>query len=69
MKYGSIIKSYDFPGNTDCYMIGKVVNTDDDFIYCTTIKEVFDGQMAMDPDDSFRTPKYAVKTGQVVILD
>jgi hypothetical protein len=74
MKYGTIIKAYDFPGNTNCYMIGKVVNTDHDFIYCTMIKEVFDGQMAIDPDDSFRTPKQGLSFGddsfqRVVVLD
>lgn len=74
MKYGSIVKAYDFPGSTDCYMIGKVVNTDNDFIYCTMIKEVFDGKMTMDPNDSFRTPKQGLAFGddkfqRVVVLD
>jgi len=26
MNVGDIVKSYDFPGNTECYMIGKVVS-------------------------------------------
>ena len=25
MKIGDIVKSYDFPGNTECYMVGQVV--------------------------------------------
>jgi hypothetical protein len=62
-QYGDIIKAYDFPGNTTCYMVGKVVNTDDDYIYCTTIKEVFGGQMAAQPNDSFRTPKQGLSFG------
>jgi hypothetical protein len=64
-KYGDIIKAYDFPGNLDCYMVGRVVNTDDDYIYCTMIKEVFGGQMAADPDDSFRTPKQGFSFGDI----
>lgn len=26
MKIGDVVKSYDFPGNTECYMVGKVVS-------------------------------------------
>jgi hypothetical protein len=62
-KCGDIIKAYDFPGNLDCYMVGRVVNTDDEFVYCVTVKEVFSGQMAMDPDDSFRAPKQGLAFG------
>jgi hypothetical protein len=62
-KYGDIIKAYDFPGNLECYMVGKVVNTDDDYIYCTMIKEVFGGQIAADPDHSFRTVKQGSSFG------
>jgi hypothetical protein len=33
LKVGDIVKSYDFPGNTECYMVGKVVGIhgDDSF--------------------------------------
>lgn len=44
VQVGSIIKSFDFPGNLNCYMVGKVTNVDGDFISCDTIKQVFDGK-------------------------
>ena len=62
-KYGDIIKAYDFPGNMECYMVGKVVNTDDDYIYCTMIKQVFGDQTVADPDHSFRTVKQGFSFG------
>ena len=62
-KYGDIIKAYDFPGTLECYMVGKVVNTDDDYSYCTMIKEVFGNQTVADPDHSFRTPKQGLSFG------
>ena len=70
---GDIIKAYDFPGNEVCYMIGRVVNIDTDMIYCAMVKEVFDGQRAMDPDDSFQCPRQGLALGdetfqRVVIL-
>ena len=62
-RCGDIIKAYDFPGNTECYMVGRVVNTDRDYIYCTMIKEVFGGEIRTDHDDSFRTPKQGFSFG------
>lgn len=59
MQVGSIIKSYDFPGNLNCYMVGTVTEIDGDFISCDTIKQVFDGK-ALKLDDfnkTFRTVK------------
>ena len=72
-QIGDIIKAYDFPGNETCYMIGRVVNVDTDMIYCATVKEVFDGQRAMAPDDSFQCPRQGLAFGddafqRVVIL-
>ncbi len=43
VQVGSIIKSFDFPGNLNCYMVGKVTDVDGDFISCDTIKQVFSG--------------------------
>lgn len=72
-QIGDIVKAYDFPGNETCYMIGRVVNIDTDMIYCAMVKEVFDGQRAMDPDDSFQCPRQGFAFGdetfqRVVIL-
>lgn len=44
MQVGTIIKSFDFPGNLNCYMVGTVTELDGDFITCDTIKQVFDGK-------------------------
>lgn len=44
MNVGSVIKSFDFPGVTDCYMVGRVVDVIDDFILCDTMEYVFEGE-------------------------
>lgn len=44
MQVGSVIKSYDFPGNINCYMLGTVTKLDGIEITCETIKQVFDGK-------------------------
>lgn len=44
MKVGSVIKSFDFHGLTDCYMVGRVVDVIDDFILCDTMEIVFEGE-------------------------
>ena len=31
LTVGTIVKSYDFPGRTDCYMIGMVVSVDESY--------------------------------------
>lgn len=40
---GNIIQSFDFVGNVDNYMIGKVVNIECDIIRCETLRHVIDG--------------------------
>ena len=57
MQVGSIIKSFDFPGNLNCYMVGTVTAIEGDFITCETIKQVFDGKaLALeDFNKTFRT--------------
>jgi hypothetical protein len=72
-QIGDVIKAYDFPGNLECYMIGRVSNIDNDFIYCSMVKEVFDGQRSVDPDKSFQCPRQGLAFGddsfqRVVIL-
>jgi len=44
MQVGTIIKSFDFPGNLNCYMVGAVTKFEGDFIECSTIRQVFDGK-------------------------
>ena len=53
MQVGDIVKSYDFHGRTDCYMVGKVVSISKlygDF-RAEFIKRVFAGQ----EDKKFKT--------------
>ena len=44
MKVGTLIKSYDFPGNLNCYMIGEVTAVNGIEISCRTIRQVFQGR-------------------------
>ena len=44
MQIGTVIKSFDFPGNLNCYMVGTVTAVEGDFITCDTIRQVFDGK-------------------------
>lgn len=44
MQVGSIIKSFDFPNNIACYMIGEVTAVSGEEITCRTIRQVFDGK-------------------------
>ena len=44
MQLGSIIKSFDFPNNITCYMIGEVTAVKGSEITCRTIRQVFDGK-------------------------
>ncbi len=53
LKIGDVVKSYDFPGNTDCYMVGKVVSVSEQFgdFRATFIKRVWEGR----EDNKFKT--------------
>lgn len=57
MQVGTLIRSYDFPGNLTCYMVGEVTKLSGIEITCRTIKQVFDGK-AQELDqfnETFRT--------------
>lgn len=77
MQAGTLIKSFDFNGITDCYMVGRVVDTTDDFIMCDTIKIVFEGAELpiRDTKKQFRTVKQGLmfmdspEFQRVVVLD
>jgi hypothetical protein len=45
IKVGDIIKSKDFPGNEECYMVGIVTSIDEDWIEAKTVKIVFGGKI------------------------
>jgi hypothetical protein len=59
MQVGTIIKSFDFPGNLNCYMVGEVTAVDGDFITCKTIRQVFQGKAEeiSEFNEVFRTVK------------
>lgn len=40
INVGDVIKSYDFPGMTDCYLIGKVIDVTEHTITAKIIKAV-----------------------------
>jgi hypothetical protein len=61
MQVGTIIKSFDFPGNLNCYIVGTITNIEGDFITCTTIKQVFDGKAL--PMEEFNQTFRTVKQG------
>ena len=67
MQVGSIIKSFDFPGNLNCYMVGTVTALDGDFITCETIKQVFDGKAL--PLEEFNKTFRTVAQGQGMFDD
>jgi hypothetical protein len=44
VKVGDVIRSLDFPGNFDCYMIGLVTEVEGDLIKCRGISRVWEGK-------------------------
>ena len=52
---GSIIKSYDFQGVENCYIIGEVVSVEDSMITAKVIRAVSEG-VPYDLVGTFRTP-------------
>ena len=54
IEIGSVIKSFDFYGNTDCYMIGEVLEIKGNVLVCKTLKQVFNN-MEEAGNDTFST--------------
>ena len=42
-RVGDIVKSLDFPGNPDHYMVGEVFAVINDILFCNTLRVVRDG--------------------------
>jgi hypothetical protein len=59
MKVGSVIKAFDFPGIDNCYMVGKVVVVEGDYLTCDTWEIVFEGESTIVKGSThrFRTVK------------
>ena len=66
MKIGDLVKSYDFPGNTECYMIGKVVGIRFDGSFrAQFIKRVWLGQ----EDKKFKTDYFTAPVQGNAFMD
>ncbi len=67
MKVGSIVKSFDFPGITNCYMIGKVVGVyeRDGTFRAQFIKRVWDGV----EDKKFKTDYFTAPMQGNMLMD
>ena len=44
VQVGDVIRSLDFPGNFECYMIGLVVEVSNETVRCRGISRVWEGQ-------------------------
>ena len=56
VEVGSIVKCYDFPGVTSCYMIGEVAAIEGNLLVCNLIKTVFENKTKKNSVKEFRTP-------------
>lgn len=66
MRVGDIVKSYDFPGITDCYMVGKVVGVHFDGTFrAKFIKRVFGGV----EDRKFKTDYFTAPQQGEMFMD
>jgi hypothetical protein len=55
IELGTVIKSYDFPGRTDCYIIGSVVDISKGRITAKVIRAISQGKLYQFPDTEFST--------------
>jgi hypothetical protein len=55
VQVGDIIKSFDFPGRSDCYIIGTVVEVKNTVITSRVIKAVSGGKLYQFLDSEFTT--------------
>jgi len=54
-QVGSVVKTFDFPGHTDCYMIGLVTKVEQGLLHLNTIKRVMQGKELAAPA-TYQTP-------------
>ena len=55
VNVGEIIKSFDFPGRTDCYIVGSVETVKNGLIVANVIRAVSEGKAYNFPDTKFST--------------
>ena len=56
VKVGDVIRSLDFAGRLDCYMIGQVLEIKDGLIRCQGVSQVIEGR-ASSSNREFVTPE------------
>jgi hypothetical protein len=56
VRIGDIIKSYDFPNMLNCYIIGKVVKVENNYITARIIKAVSENKEYDLESATFKTP-------------
>jgi hypothetical protein len=55
VKVNDVIKSFDFPGRTDCYIVGQVTSVKDGLIIAKVIRSVSEGKDYLFPVTEFST--------------
>jgi hypothetical protein len=55
VRIGDIIKSYDFPGMTDCYILGQVTAISNGRIVAKVVRAVSEDKEYKFPDTEFAT--------------
>lgn len=52
---GMKIKSYDFPNNESCFMVGEITNICKGLLYCSTVSTVREGAEISNQPETFVT--------------
>lgn len=55
IQVGEVIKSYDFPNRTDCYIVGQVTAVSNGRIIAKVVRAVSEGKEYKFPDTEFAT--------------
>jgi len=56
VNVGDIVKSFDFNGDSSCYIIGEIVNIDNDLLEIRAIKRVFSDMPAKAASETYMVP-------------
>jgi len=56
-EVGQKIKSFDFPGRSDCYIVGTITNINENkgILTCDVVEAISEGKEYEFPDDKFIT--------------
>ena len=56
VNVGDIVKSFDFNGNSSCYIIGEVTNINNELLEIRAIKRVFEDMPAKAASETYTVP-------------